>query len=142
MEENKPNTENGETNNVNNVVEEQPKAEEVKPETEGSNANSIEKHKLLAVVGYIVPFLFFIPLLTEAKDNKFARYHANQQLLLLLFWIVSQIIASLLTFILIGMLLYPVIYIAGIIFMVMGIINALNGEMKPLPVLGKYELIK
>ena len=80
--------------------------------------------------------------MTEAKDNKFARYHANQQLLLLLFWVVAQIIASLLAFVLIGMLLYPVIYIIGIIFMVMGVINALNGEMKPLPVLGRYELIK
>jgi uncharacterized membrane protein len=112
------------------------------PETNNTTTNNIDNHKVMAIIGYIFPFLFFVPLITEAKANKFARYHANQQLLLLLFWIISQIVASLLTAILIGILLYPVIYLIGIIFMVMGVLNVLNGEMKPLPTIGKYELIK
>lgn len=160
MDEDQPKTNNTDTNNeeggvpgaeqATNQGPEVPKPEVVEGSTKeedptgrgGTNGNDIDKHKMLAIVGYIVPFLFFVPLVTDAKDNKFARYHANQQLLLLLFWVVGQIVASLLTFIMIGMFLYPLIYIGGIIFMVMGVINALNGEMKPLPVLGKYELIK
>ena len=107
-----------------------------------SSADDIEKNKLFAVIGYVVPFLFFVPLISEASTNKFARYHANQQLLLLLFWVIGQVVASLLVVVVIGALLYPVVVIGGVILMVMGIINALNGEMKPLPVLGKFDLIK
>jgi len=107
-----------------------------------TNTGDIESHKIMAIVGYIIPLLFFVPLLSEAKDNKFARYHANQQLLLLLFWVGGQVVTSLLAAVVIGFLLMPVVYIVGIIFMIMGIINVLNGEMKPLPVLGKYDLLK
>jgi uncharacterized membrane protein len=113
-----------------------------RPQQGNTGVDNVDKHKTLAVIGYILPFLFVIPLITEASTNKFARYNANQQLLLLLFWVGGQIVASLFAFVLIGFLLYPVIYVVGIILMVMGIINSLNGEMKPLPVLGKYELIK
>ena len=109
---------------------------------ESPSASNGDRYKLMAVVGYVVPFLFFIPLLTEASTNKFSRYHANQQLLLLLFWIIGQIIASILMFVLIGALLYLLVFIVGVIFMVIGIINVLNGEMKQLPILGKYEFIK
>jgi len=35
-----------------------------------------------------------------------------------------------------------VIAIASIVFMIMGIINAVNGEMKKLPIIGDFEIIK
>ena len=107
-----------------------------------AGGNDIDEHKGLAIIGYIIPILFFIPLITEAKNNKFAKYHANQQLNLLLFLVVGHAAATALAFILIGFLLFPIVYIGGIIFIVMGAINAANGAMKPLPVIGKIHLIK
>lgn len=104
--------------------------------------NEINDHKALAIIGYIIPILFFVPLVTDAKNNKFAKYHANQQLNLLLFLVVGHAVATALTFILIGLLLFPIIYVGGVIFIVMGAINAANGVMKPLPVIGKIQLIK
>jgi hypothetical protein len=32
--------------------------------------------------------------------------------------------------------------VAGVVFMIMGIINSANGEMKKLPLIGGFELIK
>ena len=109
------------------------------PPTSGGN----NQHKTVAILGYILPFLFFIPLLSdEAKNNKFAKYHANQQLNLLLWWVIGNILASVLMFIMIGVLLYPIIYIGGVILLILGVINASNGENKPLPLIGKIELLK
>lgn len=107
-----------------------------------AGGNEVGDHKALAIIGYIIPILFFVPLVTAAKDNKFAKYHANQQLNLLLFLVVGHAAATALTFILIGLLLFPIIYVGGVIFIVMGAINAANGVMKPLPVIGKIQLIK
>lgn len=107
-----------------------------------TGGNEIDDHKALAIIGYIIPILFFVPLITDAKNNKFAKYHANQQLNLLLFFLIGHVAAMILTFVLIGLLLFPIVYVGGFILIVMGAINAANGVMKPLPVIGKIQLIK
>lgn len=110
--------------------------EEKKAET-----SDVEKNKAMAIVGYIIPILFFIPLVTDAKNSHFAKFHANQQLNLLLFWVVGQILATVLTFVLIGFLIFPLVMIGGVVFMIMGIINSANGNMKELPLIGGFKLI-
>lgn len=122
----------------------QPSSPPAPPAGEGSQAggNQDAQHKAIAIVGYIIPVLFFIPLLSEAKNNAYAKFHANQQLNLLLWWVVGHVVAAILMFILIGALLYVVVYVGGVIFLVMGVINAANGQMKPLPLIGKIQLIK
>ena len=52
-----------------------------------ADSTDVEKNKALAIVGYIIPILFFIPLVTDAKNSPYAKFHANQQLNLLLFWV-------------------------------------------------------
>lgn len=108
----------------------------------GGGSGSVDQNKIFAIVGYIVPFLFFIPLVTDAKSNAFAKFHANQQLNLLLFWVIGQLVSMALMIVLIGVLLQPLVMIAGIVFMILGIINAANGKTKELPLIGKYQLIK
>lgn len=107
-----------------------------------AGGNQDAEHKAIAIVGYIIPILFFIPLLSGAKKSAYAKFHANQQLNLLLWWVVGHVAAAILMFILIGALLYVVVYIGGVILLVMGVINAANGQMKPLPIIGKIQLIK
>lgn len=113
----------------------------VTPAAPAGNSD-VEKNKLFAIIGYIFPILFFVPLVSDAKNSPFAKYHANQQLNFLLFTVVGYIASSILTFILIGILLWFVVCIGSIVFMIMGIINASKGEMKPLPVIGGWQLIK
>lgn len=103
--------------------------------------HDVEKNKLMAIIGYIVPLLFFVPLVTDAKDSPFARFHANQQLVLLIVAIAVNIAGTLIP--VIGwFLIFPIGMIAVIILMVIGVINASRGETKPLPVVGGAELIK
>lgn len=99
----------------------------------------IEKHKTMAILAWIV---FFIPLLTDAKDSKFAKFHANQSLVLNLALIVGYILSSVLMAVLIGFLLWGVVAIGGLVFWIMGIMSASKGEMKRLPLIGNIDIIK
>ena len=97
----------------------------------------MEKNKLMAAISYIW-ILFLVPLLA-AKDDAFARYHANQGLVLFLVNIALYII-SIIPFV--GPILSAIGGIATLILMILGIINAVKGEMKPLPFIGGIQIIK
>lgn len=100
----------------------------------------VEKNRLLAVIGYVVPVLFFLPLLTEGKNSPFARFHANQQLVLLIVALAVNLAGSMVPFL--GLfLIWPVGTIFVIVLAILGVINASRGQMKRLPVIGTAELI-
>jgi|GEM_PF-484807 len=101
-----------------------------------TSAQDVEENKLIAALAY---FVFFLPLLA-CKDSAFGRFHANQSLVLLLAWIVVFISGSVIP-ILGWFLILPFGSIAIIVLGIMGIINALNGEMKELPLIGKIVLL-
>jgi uncharacterized membrane protein len=98
----------------------------------------VEQNKVMAILAYI---LFFIPWLA-AKESKFAMYHANQGLILFLFALAGNLISGALTAVLIGLCLWPIVLIIWLVLAIMGIMNAMNGQMKPLPVIGNFTLIK
>lgn len=95
-----------------------------------------QDNKGMAIVAYII---FFIPLLA-AKESKFARFHANQGLNVLLLSIAAGILGQFIP--VIGWLISSGGSIAAIVFVILGIINAANGEMKELPLIGKINIIK
>lgn len=111
----------------------------------------IEKNKVMAVLAYL-GILVLVPILA-AKDSKFARYHANQGLILFITWIAVMVVVGCpLTlfqiFVHIKFLgccldLVPfALFIGLLVLAIMGIINAVNGVMKPLPVIGSYTILK
>ncbi len=104
------------------------------------SAGATSNQKLWAIIGYIIPILFFVPLLGDDKKNPFARFHANQQLNLLLFWAVVSGVLPMIP--VIGWVLMPFGYIFGLVLMILGIINAQQGAQKRLPLIGKIELLK
>lgn len=95
-----------------------------------------EKNKAMGILAYI---LFFIPLLA-AKDSKFAMYHANQGLALFISAVAAQVFAHLIPFI--GWLLGSLCSLGVLVLMVVGIISASKGEMKPLPLIGGLNILK
>ena len=103
--------------------------------TEEFDAADIEKNKLMAVLAYII---FLIPLLA-AKDSPFAKYHTNQGLVLFLAAIASGVI---LVIPILGWIIAPIASILITVLAVIGIINALNGKAKELPIIGKFKIIK
>lgn len=100
-----------------------------------------EKNKAMAIVGYIIPILFFVPLVTDAKNSAFAKFHANQQLNLLLAAIAVNVVGGIIPF-LGWFIILPIGSIILIVLAIMGIINGAKGEMKKLPIIGGFELIK
>ncbi len=89
-------------------------------------------NKLYSILAYIAPF-WLIGLLA-AKDEQDVKFHVNQGIVLTIGWF----IAGLLSFLIIGFILY----IPLTIFAIMGIINASKGEQKELPLIGKIKIIK
>lgn len=111
----------------------------------------IQQNKTMAILAY---FIFFLPLLA-AKESKFARYHANQGLVLLIASFAVGIISSIINGILFAAMtmgsfgaiaivgtLFTLIYLAIAVLAIMGIVNAAQGKVKPVPVIGGITIIK
>lgn len=96
----------------------------------------IEKNKVISALAY---FIFFLPLIVSA-DSKFGRFHANQGLLLLITAIAGSIILGLIP--IIGWVLLPLFSLAIFVLAIVGLVGAINGKAKDLPIIGKYRLIK
>lgn len=104
--------------------------------------------KLYGILAY-VPFLWLVTLL--AGNSEFSRHHANQGIVLFILEVILGAIATIIGLIL-GII--PVIggWISGIIsgifglialaFIIIGIINAANGETKSLPIIGGIKILK
>lgn len=96
----------------------------------------IEKNKVMAGLAYII---FFLPLLA-CPDSQFAKYHANQGLILLIVSFAGSIILSFIP--IIGWLLLPIFTVVVLVFAVIGLVNGLGGKAKELPIIGKYKILK
>lgn len=92
-----------------------------------------EKNKLMAVVAYL---LFFVPLLTEDKNDPFVRYHVRQGLGFLIAAILVSVFGTFVP--IIGWLLFFPLQLILFIIWIIGVIHALKGEEKPLPIIGKF----
>lgn len=115
----------------------------------------IDDAKPVAAIGYFplcgLP-TFLIPMLAN-KDNGYAQFHARQGAVLYL-GMVALAIVMIIIGVIVGVLesvagipgvlsclisiLWLVIGGAGFVLMIIGIINALQGQAKQLPVIGQY----
>ena len=108
----------------------------------------IEQNKVMAILAYL-GILVIIPILA-AKESKFARFHSNQGLVLLIASILFYIVYSILSSIIFAIswklgFLVSIIGLIGIVFfvlMIIGIVNAAGGKAKELPLIGKYRILK
>ncbi|WP_411348725.1 DUF4870 domain-containing protein [Paenibacillus sp. WLX2291] len=106
------------------------------PYGQQGDPNDVQANKVMAILAYI---LFFVPLLA-ARNSPFAMYHANQGLVLFLVALAANILGMIIPFI--GTILQFAISVFVLVLMIIGIINAANGERKPLPFIGTIQLIK
>ena len=112
------------------------------------NTMDIADNKVFAVLAYL-DILFLIPLFA-AKDSPYARFHTNQGLVL---WIATKVYAIALSvvttligwFPIIGWAIVAVLGLASVVFLVLaiiGIVNAVQGKAKELPLIGKITILK
>ncbi|MBQ1503181.1 MAG: hypothetical protein IIZ35_04185 [Clostridia bacterium] len=120
----------------------------MKDHTNEFDPTDIQNNKTMGILSYI-GLLVLIPIFA-AKDSKFARFHANQGLVLVIAQAIITTVLSI-TAVILGLipyigwflalivrLLIPVVYIPSII----GIINAAKGQAKELPIIGGIRILK
>lgn len=114
-----------------------------------SSQSDVEQNKGMAILSYL-GFLVLIPFFA-ATHSPFAKYHATQGLNLLILEVIYGIGVAILTAIFfaisfwLGATISTILWIGWLgfgILSIIGIINAANGQMKPLPVVGKIQFIK
>ena len=108
----------------------------------------VEKNKAMGVLAYL-SWLVLIPIFA-AKDSRFARFHANQGLVLFIAsaifgvarWILSEILLAIswrLYFVTIIISLFGLVFLA---LAIIGIVNAATGKAKELPAIGQIRILK
>lgn len=103
--------------------------------------NDIQQNKVMAILAYI-GILFLIPLLA-APQSQFARFHANQGLVLFIVDIILGVVVRICLFIpIVGLIISSVVGLCIFLLMVLGIVNAASGKGKELPLIGKIRIIK
>ncbi len=117
--------------------------------TASYDPRDIEQNKMMAIFAYLW-LLFLIPLL-GAPQSRFARFHANQGLVLFIFEVGAYILTALLSFLFlmispvlafIGTILWLLVGLGSLGLVILGIINASGGKAKELPLIGKIKIIK
>lgn len=109
--------------------------------TSQMDPKDIADNKVMAVLAYL-SWLILIPIFA-ARDSKFARFHVNQAIILVIVSFVLSLVAGILTAILwILGLVFWLVDLAVLALMIIGIINAAKGKAKELPLVGKFRLFK
>ena len=110
----------------------------------------VQNNKVFAILAYF-GILVLVPIFA-AKESKFARFHANQGLGLFIceaaWCIISYIITALLIhswsfgLLTLWSLISWLVWIGFLVFAIIGIVNAAQGSTKPLPIFGKFKILK
>lgn len=104
------------------------------------------ENRLLAALGYPFGIIAIIVLVTDMKNNRFMKYHAVQSLFFYLALIVLLVGSSILLTILGSIssgffflgFLYPLVFLAWFVLTLYAALQAYNGKMYAIPVVGTY----
>lgn len=114
-----------------------PPAPPVMPPAAGGDAPS-DTGKILAAIGYLVGIVALIAILIEPyKNERFVRHHAIQALAIWVGWILISVVSAIPV---IGWIVAAVGWVALLVFSIMGLIKAFQGEYWEMPVV--YNLVK
>lgn len=108
------------------------------------DSSDIEANKIWSGLAYLGGgILFFLPLVA-GNNSAFGKFHANQALTFLIIDIIAGIASGIVSRIpLVGSIISLIISIICLVFMLFGLINALQGKAKSLPIIGElFQLIK
>lgn len=113
----------------------------------------VQNNKAFAILAYFW-LLVLVPIFA-AKESKFARFHANQGLVLCIvetaWWLINFIITAILihtlswsTLWLLSLwgVIYWLVSVGIFVFAIIGIVNAAQGSTKPMPIFGKFKILK
>jgi len=94
-----------------------------------------EQNTTMAVIAYL---LFFVPLLTgDAKTDLYVKYHTKQGLVLFLLVVAIRVVGWFMP-LLLWLTLSWFLNLGALVLLIIGIINAVGGKQKPLPIIGRF----
>lgn len=109
-----------------------------------SNENDVEKNRFVAAFAYFGIFVI-VPVIA-ARESNFAKFHANQGIILLLLEAVFAILGRIFSIIpFMGLLASFVYNIGGLcvfILSIIGLVNVFKGKEKRLPIIGEFDILK
>ena len=88
----------------------------------------------MAILAYL-GILVVVPLVSDAKNDPFVKFHAKQGLVLLICEIAAWVV-MIIPFL--GLLIGWLLWIGSIVLVIMGIMNVVSGKMQELPIVGSY----
>lgn len=114
----------------------------------GFSTEDVEQNKLLAVLAYF-SVLVILPILL-GKESKYARFHANQGLVLLIVTMGWQFVSVMLNLafdrywwqLRFMLSMTGVVYLLLLVLFCIGVVNALNGKAKELPLIGGLRILR
>jgi uncharacterized membrane protein len=109
------------------------------PPTKKGNPDDVNDNKIFAIISYLW-ILCFVSLFAKS-DSEFVKFHAKQGVVLFLAWVAVFIFSEILKIITLWRLGYIVMSIGNLailVFAIMGIMHAVNGNMEKLPFIGQY----
>jgi uncharacterized membrane protein len=90
--------------------------------------------KTVAIVAYLTLIGFLVAInIHSNKKTKLGAFHLRQMLGFMLSWL-AVVVLIIIPFL--GWILLPIVYLFLIVCWIMGLIAAINGQMKPMPVVG------
>jgi len=108
---------------------------------------SASEDRTVAILSYITIFGFIVAIIMHSgKKTALGSYHLRQVLGLIVAGFALSIAAMITGFVLafipfigpiILMIFWPVLMLGGLVIVIMGLLAALKGEMKPVPLLGE-----
>lgn len=98
-----------------------------------------ERGKTVAVLSYCTLIGWVIAIILHQNDKtKFGAYHLRQGLGAMIVIFGLAVVASILAMFMFRLwLIMRLVQLTGLAFLVIGLINAVNGKSKPLPVIGE-----
>ena len=106
------------------------------PATSGMDGKTIAIISYFTLIGWIIAFVMY-----SSNKSQLAIYHIRQSLALIILGVACYIIQLILLFVpFIGWIVSFLMIFVGIgllVLWIMGLISAINGEEKPVPVIGK-----
>ena len=98
---------------------------------------SVEEGKTIAIIAYITIIGLIIAfVMNNERKNEFAAFHIRQSLGLVLLYLVLWVFFIVLAFLMDIPFLSTVIYLGLAVLWILGLLGAIQGEKKPIPVFG------
>ncbi len=101
------------------------------------SSKELDEGKMFAFLGVFLTIVGFIIVLLAKKDNKYAMYYAKQGLVLFVAWMIIWVVGAIIP-VLGWFVIMPLGQLFMLILWIIGIVNSLSGEEKPVPIIGQF----